>query len=97
MQQQNRDRSAIACLADRTAPSRSGIGGHGAHVTQAETRHHSVAIAQRLAEQLAGIEEQDRRVPVDLGDLTPGSRRDSGTERRDDGEPAGELALDQRP
>ena len=51
---------------DRAVARSPGCGADGADIGQAQHVLQPVAIAQRLAEQLAGVEEQDRRGGIDL-------------------------------
>ena len=65
-QQASASRLVQQCRSDRSvrAPLRSGV--DHAHVGQAEVGGERVAIAERLVEMLAGVEEDHRQVAVDL-------------------------------
>ena len=72
------------------------IGTHDANVPQPQHRRQRLAIAQRLAEQLAGIEEDDRRGGVRLRHEVEHHRR-LRAEGGADHDASGELVLDHDP
>ena len=74
--------------------SRFGLGDH--EVGQPEAGAELVAVAQRLVEMLAGVDEHDRRRRVDLRDHVQQHDR-IGAEARHQRDASGEQVLDRQP